>query len=434
MAIPVYIEKRLLKARRRNGTRQVRYVLRWEDPETGKRGCETTGTGDRTQAEALQKVKWAEVNGLLPKPEPEPEPEAPGPTWDDCRAALQRAMEADNSRPSYVYDALMVLDTLRRTFPDVLSPADVTPEMANEYKRRRAEDERGLSPWTIRSDVSVLKAIFGKWLGRECGLLKSNPFENVRPPRCDDPEVRIVSAEETADLFAWLATRWNDWRLPLVYLEIAAIVGWRATELASIRTEDVLPDGFIRVVAGTSKTRKQKIGRLPEALHNELKALAADGWAFGRFSDELRRLLYVWKRRPHHAAKIKGFSPERLVGWMQDELQRYNDEKRKAAAEADPPATWEGFTLHDFRRTAITGLQMSGVSEKDTSIQVGATPEVIRKHYERMDQMAIASRNLDRRLVAGSIGANAHSYRAGTARAEFGSVDNTANERKTITA
>ena len=33
----------------------------------------------------------------------------------------------------------------------------------------------------------------------------------------------------------------------------------------------------------------------------------------------------------------------------------YNREKTEAAAEADPPATWQTFTLHDFRRTAITG-------------------------------------------------------------------------------
>jgi integrase len=434
MAIPVYIEKRFLKERRRNGTRKVRYVLRWEDPETGKRCCESTATSDRTEAEGLQKMKWAEVNGLLPAPEPEPEPEAPGPTWDDCRVALQRAMEADNKRPSYVSDALSVLDSVRRTFPEAASPADVTPDMANEYKRRRAELERGLSPWTIRGDVSVLKAVFGKWLGSECGLLKSNPFENVKAPRCDDPDVRIVSADETADLFAWLANRWNDWRLPLVYLEVAAIIGWRATEIASMKADDVLADGFIRVRAESSKTRKNKFGRLPEGLHAELKGLAADGWAFGRFSDELRRLLYVWKLRPHHAAKVKGFTADRLVGWMQDELQRYNDEKRKEAAKADPPATWEGFTLHDFRRTAITGLQMAGATEKETSIMVGATPEVIRKHYEKMDQMAIASRNLDRRYAADGKGQVALSFRACSARGNSTTVDTPATSMQTAIA
>ena len=54
MAIPVYIEKRLLKERRRNGTRKVRDVLRWEDPITGRCCCESTATGDKTEAEASE--------------------------------------------------------------------------------------------------------------------------------------------------------------------------------------------------------------------------------------------------------------------------------------------------------------------------------------------------------------------------------------------
>jgi integrase len=86
---------------------------------------------------------------------------------------------------------------------------------------------------------------------------------------------------------------------------------------------------------------------------------------------------------------VKDFTPKRLVCWLQDELKRYNAE-----------VGGEPFTLHDFRRTAITGLQMAGVSEKETSVMVGATPEVIRKHYEKLDQMAIAKRSVERRLQA----------------------------------
>jgi hypothetical protein len=45
---------------------------------------------------------------------------------------------------------------------------------------------------------------------------------------------------------------------------------------------------------------------------------------------------------------------------------------------------------------------MAGVSEKEASVMVGATPEVIRKHYEKLDQMAIAKRSVERRLDASS--------------------------------
>jgi integrase len=425
MAIKVYIVKRRLRERRKNGQHKHVWALRWQDPLTGKFPCESTGTADKVQAESLAKIKWAELNGLTPpEPDVEPIPEpAALPTWDDCRNALQRAMEADNLRPSYVADALIALDVLKRTFPELASPALVTSDMANEYKRRRSETKKPgsaegaaefLSPWSIRGDLSTLRAIFGKWLRDECGLLASNPFEKVRPPKCDDPDVRIVSAAETVGLFAWLAERWHKWPLPQTYLEIAALLGWRATEIASIREEDILPDGFVRVIAGTSKTRKQKIGWLPEKLHKALRECVADGWAFGRFSDDLRRRLILGQRR-HHAARVGDFTPERLVGWLQDELQRFHDHLADEAGKAEKPAP-ERFTLHDFRRTAITGLQMAGVTEKEASVMVGATPEVMRKHYEKLDQQAIARRSVGLRLGIVADEQSPQSLRAGCAQ------------------
>ena len=77
----------------------------------------------------------------------------------------------------------------------------------------------------------------------------------MKPPKCDEPDVRIVTADESADLFAWLGDRWNNWRLPIVYLEVAALLGWRATEIASMREDDLLADGFVRVEAESCKTR-----------------------------------------------------------------------------------------------------------------------------------------------------------------------------------
>jgi len=323
-------------------------------------------------------------------------------------------MTADNLRPNSIASALISFEGLRRMFPEAAGPADITPAIATEFKRKRAE--KGHSPWTIRSDLSTLKATFGKWLVKECGFLVDNPFKDVKAPRCDDPEVRIVSAAEQDELFAWFGERWNNWQLPLTYLRVAALLGWRAMEIGSIREEDLLADGFVRVVAATSKTRRVKHGWLPPELFDALKACSSGGSTFGRFPDELRRLLMLWKQQPNHAARVRKFAPERLVGWMQHELQRFNNEKLAAVAKARSAgktvADWHPFTLHDFRRTAITGMQMAGVSEKETSVMVGATPEVIRKHYEKLDQQAIARRNVERRL--GIVGQNASAVRQAT--------------------
>lgn len=232
----------------------------------------------------------------------------------------------------------------------------------------------------------------------------ANPFANVKAPRCDEPDVRIVSADESAALFAWLGERWNNWRLPLVYLEVAALLGWRATEIASIRQDDLLGDGHVRVLAESSKTRKHKYGWLPASLYADLQSCMAGGYAFGWFADDLQRLMILWRKQPHQAARIQDFAPKRLVGWLQDELQRFNDSQAEAVANrreaGEKVADWQAFTLHDFRRTAITGMQMAGVTEKEASVMVGCTPEVMRRHYEKLDGMAIARRSVERRLAA----------------------------------
>lgn len=402
MAVQLYLVKRALGKKARNGRAKYRWAIRWKDPATGKWRCESTGTADRAQADDLLKLRWSELNGLRePEAKPDPQPEAPpGASWQECRDALERAMKADNLRPSYVSDALLMFDGLQRMFPQAGTPAGITAAMANEFKRIRAE--KPSSPWTIKGDLATLRAVFGKWLVAECGLLQLNPFEGIKPPRCDDPEIRIVSAAETMSLHKWLGDRWNNWRIPLTYLQVASLIGWRATELASLRTEDLLEDGHIRVVAQSSKTRKHKQGWLPPGLYGDVQACGAGGWAFGRFSDELRRLLILWRKQPHHAAKVKDFTPARLVGWIQDELQRFNAEMAAAAEKVG--GSWESFTLHDFRRTAITGLQAMGASEKDTSLLVGATPEVMRRHYEKFDQQALARRLVMQRLAGGVAG------------------------------
>ena len=385
--IQVYLSKRYMR-KRRNGKREYRWALRWEGPDGWR--FENTGTADRTQAEALRKQKWAELNirGCEPDPEPDPEPTEPvRATWDECKDALERAMEADNLRPSYVKEALLTFDGFRRMFPEAATPADVTPAMAQAYKQQRMKAK--VSPWTVKGNLAILKAAFGKRLGKELGLLPSNPFANVTPPKCDDPEVRIVSTDESKALVEWLSKRWNNWKLPLTYLEVLASTGWRATETAAIREKDLLGDGHVRVIAENCKTRRHKYGWLPPALYADLQACAAGGWAFGRFSDQLRRLLLLWKRRPSYAARVKDFQPKRLVQWFQDELVHFREGQ-----------DGDHFTLHDFRRTAITDLQMAGVSEKETSLMVGATPEVIRKHYEKLEAMTIAKRAVEKRLLA----------------------------------
>lgn len=387
--ITVYLTKRYSTETTEGGKRKYRWHLRWKDPTTGKWKWQATGTADKTRARFLQERLWDEINGRG-----EPATPPPAASWDECRDALVRAMEAENLRPSYILDSAITFNGLRAMFPEAATPAEITPAQAQEYKARR--HEAGRSPWTIKGDLSTLRAIFGRLIGT-CGLLASNPFAGVSAPKTDDIQPRIVTPEESEAFYNWLSARWGGWDLPLVYLGVLGFCGWRATETAAIKEDDIFADGTVRVKSSTCKTRKDKYGWLPEELHSRLRAGVCNGWAFGRFPDELRRRLSLIRGQHYAAARVRDFSPDRLVGWMQDELQRFNEEIQEQARQACeiPP---EPFTLHDFRRTAVTRMYSIGITEKEASTLVGASPEVIRKHYEAMNKRDNA-RKVGQRLL-----------------------------------
>ena len=134
--VAVYIVKRHLKKKRRNGQRQHKFVLRWKNPATGKWQCENTGTADMTEARELQKAKWAELNGPWQEINQADPDSTPRPSWQEGRDALSRAMAPTICGASSMSDSLLLFDAVRRMFPECMSPSDLTPKLANEYKRR----------------------------------------------------------------------------------------------------------------------------------------------------------------------------------------------------------------------------------------------------------------------------------------------------------
>jgi hypothetical protein len=161
------------------------------------------------------------------------------------------------------------------------------------------------------------------------------------------------------------------------------------------------------------------IGELPCILRNAaridpvsdlglwLVPICALGLLVGIAIGQWEKLKEKWAgKRPSDAAMVKDFTPRRFVQWLQDELAHFRMEREAEANKENRPKP-ERSTLHDFRRTTISDLQMAGVPEKETSLMVGATPEVIRKHYEKLEAMTIAKRCVLRRLQADGSGKTA---------------------------
>lgn len=301
--------------------------------------------------------------------------------WQEAEEILIEHMRAKNLRQATITDYVSTIHTLRDAFPQRSGPNQISALLAERYKMRRLRD--GYSPWTVKGNLNTLRIVYGKWWIKIAKILIENPFEAVEPPKVDRKPPRIILPEEIQAFVGWLSTRWDDWRLPLLFLEVKGLVGCRITELASART-DGLSDGRIRFTADTTKGRKQRSVRLPQAIFDELREVAGRRHVFSGFSEQLRAV-HIQQGNSHHAACVREFVPAQLVRWLQKEKQKY----LAATPEAKP------FRLHNFRGTAMSKARTAGVSFDDAAVAFGCHPETMRKHYISLNEETITDRVMD---------------------------------------
>lgn len=288
--------------------------------------------------------------------------------WDEAIETLNSECETANLRPGTVEQYRIAIRNLRKVFPESKGPADITPERAAEFKKRRTKD--GKSKRTIAGNITNLNIVFGRWFRDKCKIVDANPFAEVEPPKLDKPAIRVIAANEDKAFRDWLAKRWPGWRLPLLFLDVKAAIGCRIGELAGLPAAG-LKDGRLVFEAADTKGRKQRAPMLPAALFKELKRVAGPTFAFERFADELKE--------HSDAYRVKEYEPLRLIRWLQRQARTYFE-----TTGAEP------FKLHNYRGTAMSKARLRGVHYENASIAFGCNPETMRKHYVATDEQAIS--------------------------------------------
>ena len=316
-----------------------------------------------------------------------PKADAPSnPSWEEAIGILLPSMRADGLRATTIDQYLLVIKTLRRTFPDAHGPAEITPSMATRFKALRREKGRWgrpLSVRTVQGNLDNLNIIYNKWWIAECKLLTSNPFADVSPLKADKPSPRVLLPQEVATFFEWMSRRWAGWRLPILFLEVKRQVGCRIMELASASSTD-LRDGRLHFPADVTKGRKERGVRLPTGIYDELRLIAGPRYVWEAFPAQLRRAFddRGWKR----AGRVEpDFRPIRLKKWLQREKRTYL--KRNPEAKL--------FKLHNLRGTAMTRAKEAGVSYEDAAVAFGCNPDTMRKHYIALDETAVSDRVME---------------------------------------
>jgi hypothetical protein len=195
--------------------------------------------------------------------------------------------------------------------------------------------------------VNRLKIIYKKWLIESRKLLDANPFAQVREPKTDKIEPRLVTDSEVKHF--------------LDPLPIA--------ELASLPRQQFY-EGHVVVDADTAKDRKTRRCKLPDALYHEVVGIAGRYWVWESFTDELADL-HRRRGRQDHAASIHGFRPAQMVAWIEDQQQQCFD--------ANPSI--KRFKLHNLRGRTMSRAKELGVSCDQAAIAFGRHSETMRRLF-----------------------------------------------------
>jgi site-specific recombinase XerD len=302
-------------------------------------------------------------------------------SWEDALKLLEQHMRAGNLRQASIDHYKVNVGNLMRAFPKAKGPGEITADMAEQFKGLRLKTN---AVDTVRGNMVSMKVIYRKWWIKTCKVLDVNPFAEVEKPKTDRRPPRIVASDERHVLLEWLSSNWSGWRLPILFLEVKWLVGCRITELASAPTEG-LQGGRIRFVAETTKGRRQRTAKLPQAIFEELKRVAGKTYVFERYSEQLRAV-HIKRGKTNHAQAVKQFTPGRLRSWIEGEAKRFFDVHPEM----------QHFKLHNFRGTAMSRARSAEVSYDDASVAFGCHPETMRKHYVVLDETSISDRVMDR--------------------------------------
>jgi integrase len=178
------------------------------------------------------------------------------------------------------------------------------------------------SPVSANRVLSLIRRLYN-W-GMDRGIVEVNPAGGIKPPHRERPRDRILSEEEIQRLWA----AWNQMTYPFGTIQkLLLVTAQRRGEVAAMRWDQLdLDRGLWRLTAADTKTARANVLPLPGMALEILRQVP-------RFA---RSALVFPANRWSSDRPVSGFS--------------------KAKRAADRLSGVDGWTWHDLRRTAATGM------------------------------------------------------------------------------
>ncbi len=301
-------------------------------------------------------------------------------TWDEAEARLRDKAAANGLRGPTVDYYVKLLRRARAFHTVTAGPADVSPGMAEAWKKAFSSTptrrKKLPSPHTVFSLVRGFSSLWQAWLVDELAVCVGNPWADVTPPMTDRIEVRVIDDETFTHLLGWLDARFSGWVLPRVFLEVKAVTGCRLMDLCGLGA-DQLRDGRLHFRADQTKGRRARSVPLPPDLAARLAALKGPRFLWEAYPSGLREAV---KRMGCPTHRIKpDFAPRRLYQWVETLFLEYG------AAHPDRPKVHS----HQLRKRAFTAAWEGGIDPRRAAIAIGCNPDTVMRHYVKLDEQQV---------------------------------------------
>jgi integrase len=307
----------------------------------GRRHRESTGTPDRTAAEAFLRRRIEEAErGRLVVP-------AARPTFEDLRQRLIENYAFKRNRTDARRHTIRLAEYFARTHAE-----DITEDRIIEYGRRRTA--AGAAASTLRRELALLK----RMLRLSANRLPRVPLVDL--PRVDNARQGFFEEPELEAVLRHLPAHARQ------LVEFLYLTGWRSGEALQLRWSDV--DWMRKTVTlRTSKNREPRIFPFRDhpRLEDVLRRQRAEVLRWEREHGRLCPAVFHWKGRP---------------------LQKLRRSWKHACERAGLP----GRLLHDFRRTAVRNLIRAGIPQAIAMKITGHKTDSIFRRYLIVDEELLA--------------------------------------------
>jgi hypothetical protein len=320
---------------------------------------------------------------------PPPSPQVKNASWD---AALEHLDSTPDLRPSSIVGYRKALNALRREFPDLEGPADVTEEIAHRFKRQfqagtyargKADNAKRYkrSAETCKTWLRSLRSLWRKHF-KPFKLVTENPWLEVTYPNSNrGKRVRVPSEEIVQAFFKWLHEKYPAWELLRLFVTVKMLMGCRTFDLCKARTIE-LKGNTLTLSAEATKSREARTVELPEDVVADLRRLAGPTWLWERSVEETKQY------RPSH--RMRNRTEYRPSTWKWQIENIFGE-----FSEGRPPD--ERLRPHDLRARAFTRVADKTQNVDQTARIMGVDPQTARHYIDA--KKAIGGSNVLRELA-----------------------------------